>query len=183
MRTHESADFSKPHVGDDAFEPSAPPDPPSIAALGEVPTASRRPGHGMASWNKAGAGRLTHPEQRSANRLSGRLNKPQLHFRTLALKPPPAPQAGNEVGLETWREQTQRMPSDRLDRPRMPQDALSLFRLPPPAATPAEATPDSPSAVLRHSQVQFIRGKPLHGADEVENVVLILCRDQLPKQL
>jgi hypothetical protein len=49
--------------------------------------------------------------------LSGRLNKPQLHFRTLALKPPLARQAGNEVGLDTWREQTQRMPSDRLDRP------------------------------------------------------------------
>ena len=51
------------------------------------------------------------------------------------------------------------------------------------AAIPAEATPNSTSAVLRHTQVQFIRGKPLHGADEVENVVLILCRDQLPKQL
>jgi hypothetical protein len=47
--------------------------------------------------------------------LSGRL-KPQLHFRTVAPKPPPARQAG-EVGLETWRGQTQRTPSDRLDRP------------------------------------------------------------------
>jgi hypothetical protein len=46
--------------------------------------------------------------------LSGRLNKPQIRFRTLPLKPPLARQAGNEVGLETWCEQTQRRPSDRL---------------------------------------------------------------------
>jgi hypothetical protein len=35
--------------------------------------------------------------------------------------------------------------------PRKPQDARSLFRL-HPSATPAEATPESTSAVLGHSQ-------------------------------
>ena len=49
--------------------------------------------------------------------ISRRLNKPQIHFRTLPLKPPHARQAGNEVGLETWCKQTQRRSSDRLDRP------------------------------------------------------------------
>src|SRR5215207_11269424 len=50
----------------------------------------------------------------------------------------------------------------------------------------AEATPEATSAVLRHTQAQFIREKlprALHCADEVEKVVLVLCRDQLPKQL
>jgi hypothetical protein len=56
----------------------------------------------------------------------------------------------------------------------------------PLAATPAEATPESTSAVLEHSQVQITRqaaASASHGADQVENVVLIPCRDQLPKQL
>ena len=48
------------------------------------------------------------------------------------------------------------------------------------AATPAEATPDSTSAVLGHSQVQITR-EASHRADEVENIVLVACRDQLPK--
>jgi len=61
----------------------------------------------------------------------------------------------------------------------MPQDSRSLFRL-TLAATPAEATPDSTSAVLGHSQVQITR-EASHRADEVENVVLVACRDQLPK--
>jgi len=49
-----------------------------------------------------------------------RLNKPQPHFRTLAPKPPLVRQVGKEVGLETWRGQTQRTPSDRLNRPPRP---------------------------------------------------------------
>ena len=55
----------------------------------------------------------------------------------------------------------------------------------PLAAAPAEATPDSTSAVLRHSQAQITRKPPhraSHRADEVENVFLISCRDQLAKQ-
>ena len=66
------------------------------------------------------------------------------------------------------------------DRARMPQDFALLFRL-TLAATPAEATPNSTSAVLGHSQVQITR-EASHRADEVENVVLVACRDQLPKQ-
>ena len=54
-----------------------------------------------------------------------------------------------------------------------------------PAAIPAEATTESTSAVLRHSQVQITLKPPhraSHRADEVENVVLIACCDQLAKQ-
>jgi len=64
---------------------------------------------------------------------------------------------------------------------RKPQDSRSLFR----AAAPAEATPESTSAVLEDSHVQFIREAPqraLHRADQVENIVLVPCRDQLAKR-
>jgi hypothetical protein len=50
---------------------------------------------------------------------------------------------------------------------------------------PAKATPDSTSAVLRHTQAQITRqaaASASHRADEGENVVLIPCRDQLAKQ-
>ena len=67
--------------------------------------------------------------------------------------------------------------------PRKPEDWRSLFRLPTLAAIPAEATPDSTSAVLRHTQAQItLEAAPRHRADEVENVFLIPCRDQLAKQ-
>ena len=55
----------------------------------------------------------------------------------------------------------------------------------PLAATPAEATPDLTSAVLRASAGADHPRSPhraSHRADEVENVVLVACCDQLPKQ-
>jgi hypothetical protein len=52
-----------------------------------------------------------------------------------------------------------------------------------PAATPIEATPEPTSAVLTHSQVQITEKPPhpaSHQADEVENLVFVACRNQLP---
>ena len=52
------------------------------------------------------------------------------------------------------------------------------------AGAPAEATPKSTSAVLRNPQVQITRqaaASASHRTDQVENVVLLACIDQLPK--
>jgi hypothetical protein len=57
---------------------------------------------------------------------------------------------------------------------RKAQDSLSLFRLARPLLT-------QPRPFYGHRQVQVTR-EALHRADEVENVVLVPCRDQLAKQ-
>jgi hypothetical protein len=63
------------------------------------------------------------------------------------------------------------------------QDSPLLFRL-TLAATPTEATPDSTSAVLRPTPAQILKPphRALHRADQVQNVVLVPCRNQLAKQ-
>jgi hypothetical protein len=65
--------------------------------------------------------------------------------------------------------------------PRKPRTRVRCFGY----ATPAEATPESTSAVLGAlagtDHPRSLPHRASHRADEVENVVLVACIDQLPK--
>jgi hypothetical protein len=64
---------------------------------------------------------------------------------------------------------------------RSPRTRRLLFRLPPQRRHPPRPLLTQPRPFYGHRQVQIIR-EALHRADQVQNAVLVPCRDQLPKQ-